>query len=195
VREIVSVAITQSYYTEPLASIYDPNYSSNLDATAASFSPVSVRASVRVNESAAGDFRMDIDAKYKAVRTMSASLRSFWSTTDVHAEWSKRFVIPGLNSFRTGRHFLSGGTTVRSRSNHLGGSYRFTYDVMDGEFVDQRIGGYYNSQCCGVSFDYQKMDTPLWSPQGIPTNSQFSMSVTLAGIGSFSNPLGSFGGR
>ena len=84
---------------------------------------------------------------------------------------------------------------MRSRNNHLGGSYRFTYDVQDGAFVEQRLGAYYNSQCCGVSIDWQKMDTPLWTPQGIPTNTMFGISFTLAGIGSFSNPLGSFGGR
>jgi LPS-assembly protein len=195
VREVLSVAITQSYYTEPLASIYDPDYSSNLDATAANFSPLSIRASVRVNDSSSGDFRMDIDAKHKAVRTTSGTMRMYWQTTELTAEWSRRFVIPGLSGFKTGRHFLSAGYTVRSRNNHLGGSYRFTYDVLEREFVEQRMGAYYNSQCCGVSFDYQKMDTPLWTPQGIPTNSQFALSFTLAGIGSFSNPLGSFAGR
>jgi LPS-assembly protein len=195
VREVASVSITQSYYTEPLASIYDPAYSSNLNATASSFSPLSIRASFRPNDQSSGDLRMDIDSKYKAIRTMSGTLRGYWETGEVSAEWSKRFVIPGLSSFKTGRHFLSAGTTIRSRNNHLGGSYRFSFDVQDREFVDQRIGAYYNSQCCGVSVDWQSMDTPLWLPQGVPTNTQFAISFTLAGIGSFSNPLGSFGGR
>jgi hypothetical protein len=29
----------------------------------------------------------------------------------------------------------------------------------------------------------------------VPSNRQFSVSFTLAGLGSFSNPLGGFGGR
>jgi LPS-assembly protein len=195
VREVLSVSITQSYYTQALASSYDPDYSSAVDSAPANFSPLSVRASFRPNELTTSDFRMDIDAEKRAIRTMSGTLRASSGYTEVNAEWSKRFVIPGLRGFGTGRHFLSGGTNLRSRNNHLGGSYRFTYDVKDREFVEQRIGAYYNSQCCGVSFDYQKMDTPLWTPQGVPTNSQFALSFTLAGIGSFSNPLGSFGGR
>ena len=40
-----------------------------------------------------------------------------------------------------------------------------------GSFVQQRIMAYYNSQCCGISFDWQTMATPLWTPQGVPTNS------------------------
>jgi LPS-assembly protein len=195
IREVLSVSITQSYYTQALAASYDPNYSSAQDSQPANFSPLSVRASFRPNDLTTGDFRMDIDAEKRAIRTMSGTLRAYAGNTEVNAEWSKRFVIPGLRGFSTGRHFLSGGTTLRSRNNHLGGSYRFTYDVLDREFVDQRIGAYYNSQCCGLSIDWQKMDTPLWTPQGIPTNTQFAISFTLAGIGSFSNPLGSFGGR
>ena len=195
VREVLSVSMTQSYYTQALASTFDPDYASAHDSQPSNFSPLSIRASFRPNDLTSGDFRMDVDAEKRAIRTMSGTLRAYSGNTEVNAEWSKRFVIPGLRGFSTGRHFLSGGTTLRSRTNHVGGSYRFTYDVMDREFVDQRIGAYYNSQCCGVSIDWQKMDTPLWTPQGIPTNTQFGISFTLAGIGSFSNPLGSFGGR
>jgi LPS-assembly protein len=194
-REILSVSMTQSYYTDALASVYDPNYSSALDSAASNFSPLSIRASVRPTTDATADFRMDIDAEHRAVRTMSVTGRMNSAYSEGSVEWSRRFVIPGLRGFSNPRHFLSGGTSLRSRNNHLGGSYRFTFDAHDGSFVQQRIMAYYNSQCCGISFDWQTMATPLWTPQGVPTNTQFGVSVTLAGIGSFSNPLGSFGGR
>jgi hypothetical protein len=195
IREVLSVSITQSYYSNALASIYDPDYSTTTNSAPSPFSPVSLRASFRPGETAAADFRMDIDSEYRAIRSVSATARLDSPTSEVSAEWSKRMVIPGLRGFSVGRHFLSGGTTFRSRNNHLGGSYRFSYDVMDREFVHQRILAYYNSQCCGISFDWQTMSTPLWTPQGVPTNTQFGISVTLAGIGSFANPMGSFGGR
>jgi hypothetical protein len=194
-REVLSVSITQSYYTDALAAVYDPNYSSGRDSAPSSFSPLSIRASVKPAPDATGDFRMEIDPKHRAVRTMSATARLYYGTLEASAEWSRRFVIPGERRFSIGRHFLSGGTTVRSRNNHLGASYRFSFDAKDGDFVQQRIMAYYNSQCCGISVDWQKMETPLWTAQGVPTNTQLGLSVTLAGIGSFSNPLGSFGGR
>jgi hypothetical protein len=59
-------------------------------------------------------------------------------------------------------------------------------------FLQQRIVAYLNSQCCGVSFDWQSISLPLL---GIPSDRRFGVSFTLAGIGSFSNPMGSFGGR
>jgi hypothetical protein len=194
-REVLSVSITQSYYSNALASVYDPNFSSSLESAESNFSPLSIRASVRPTTDATADFRMDIDSQFRAVRTMSATARLNSAYSEGSLEWSRRFIIPGLRGFSSGRHFLSGGTSLRSRNNHLGGSYRFTFDAQDGSFVQQRVMAYYNSQCCGVSFDWQTMATPLWTPQGVPTNTQFGVSVTLAGIGSFSNPLGSFGGR
>jgi hypothetical protein len=100
-----------------------------------------------------------------------------------------------LRGFSTGRHFLSGSTALRTRDNRWGGSYRFSYDVRDRSWVQQRVLLYYSSQCCGISVDWQTMDTPLWTAQGVPTNTQFGVSFTLAGIGSFANPLGSFGGQ
>ena len=36
--------------------------------------------------------------------------------------------------------------------------------------------------------------TPLLVNRGVPNDRRLSLSFTLAGIGSFSNPLGSFGG-
>jgi hypothetical protein len=51
---------------------------------------------------------------------------------------------------------------------------------------------YYNSQCCGIAFDWQSRSLPFF---GIPVDRRWNVSFTLAGIGTFSNPLGSFGGR
>jgi len=61
-------------------------------------------------------------------------------------------------------------------------------------FVQQRVLAFYNSQCCGLSVDLQMRDIAYL---GLPrqTVRQINFSFTLAGIGSFANPLGSFGGK
>jgi hypothetical protein len=55
---------------------------------------------------------------------------------------------------------------------------------------------YYNTQCCGVGVEYQTFTfgTAIASAVGIPQDHRFNISFTLAGIGSFSNVLGAFGG-
>jgi hypothetical protein len=72
----------------------------------------------------------------------------------------------------------------------VGGSYWFNYDLGNRKWIQQRIVGYYNSQCCGITVDWQSSV----GYSTLPTNRLFSVSFTLAGIGSFANPMGSFGG-
>ena len=50
----------------------------------------------------------------------------------------------------------------------------------------------YAAQCCGVSVDYQVVNVAPYGV-GIQTDHRFNFSFTLAGIGTFTNPLGSFG--
>ena len=63
--------------------------------------------------------------------------------------------------------------------------------------MQQRIAIGFNSQCCGVSGEYQAFNyaTGGFSSIGIPVDHRFNLSFTLAGIGNFSNLLGSFGGQ
>jgi hypothetical protein len=71
----------------------------------------------------------------------------------------------------------------------------FNYDVLRDYFLQRRYRVYYNSQCCGVAFDLQSVDLSHFSGlSGLSGDRRMSISFTLAGIGTFSNPLGSFGG-
>lgn len=192
-RQVLAVSIYQSYYSNSQAALTDPQYQLG-SSVPGTFSPLAIRTTVSPSDAVSGDFSMEIDAKVKAIRTLSASSRLNFVNLQVTANWSKRQVIPELPGFEVGSHFLGSSTTIRSRTNALGGGYRFDYDVSDHSWVQQRVLAYYNSQCCGVSVDWQKQSTPLYTNRGYPTNTSFGVSFTLAGIGSFSNPLGSFGG-
>jgi hypothetical protein len=59
--------------------------------------------------------------------------------------------------------------------------------------VQQRIGGFYHAQCCGVSLEYQAWNYGTAASLAIPKDRRVSLSFTLAGVGSFSNVLGAFG--
>jgi hypothetical protein len=81
------------------------------------------------------------------------------------------------------------GTTIKPADKHVGGSYQFNWDIVHGALVQQRLLLFYNSQCCGISFDYQTLGGGL----GVKPDRRFGVSISLAGLGSFSNPMGSFG--
>jgi LPS-assembly protein len=189
VREIAMIELTQSYYTDALAQVNDPQ---NYKVSVGNFSPLRLSSSFRPIDNASADFRMDIDSTYRAVRDLSATGRVDHPRVTVNAGWSRRLEVPGLPGYGADQtsHFLNAATTLKTRSNRLGGTYAMSYDLGGSGFVSQRILGYYNSQCCGLSFTWQSVDTPLLN---VPSDQRLGLSFTLAGIGSFSNPFGSFG--
>ncbi len=83
---------------------------------------------------------------------------------------------------------------MRFWGGKVGGNVSFNYDIARTTLINQRYIGYYNAQCCGVSFEYQAYNYPSSSNFLVPKDRRFNMSFTLAGIGSFSNFLGAFGG-
>jgi len=193
VRDILTVGIRQTYYTDLLAAAFDPEYAS---ATASSFSPVRINIDVRPADGLVARFTTDIDAKFKKPRTFNASATVRRQRGEVTASWTKRQTIPGLPGFddpTNASHFLNGSTTLRTSDNSAGGTYAFNYDVLNGTMVQQRIVAYYNAQCCGISIDYHTVTTANLGFIQIPADRRFGISFSLAGIGSFANPMGSFG--
>jgi hypothetical protein len=194
IREILSVDLSQTYYSNALASVYDPSYQTGaITSEPSPFSALQLRVSSRPTDTASAQFRMSIDPKYRAIQTLNASGSLDSSHVQVTAGWSKRLTIEGSPDYpeEFADNYLNASTTIRTSDNRVGGSYVFNFDVKDASFLQQRIVAYYNSQCCGISFDWQTITTPLLS---IPSDRRLGISFTLAGIGSFANPLGSFGG-
>ena len=204
IREILTVDVSQTYYTNSLAARYDPQYQSSFnglyayDVPPSPFSPVQISATARASDTTSAQFRMEYDTRFDAVRTYSASGTLDKPIVDVTAGWSKRQVIPDLPGFSdpdSADHFLNARANVHDRNNHFGGTFEFNYDVLRGYFLQRRYRMFYNSQCCGVAFDLQTVDLSHFSALPFASNDRrMSISFTLAGIGTFSNPLGAFGG-
>src|SRR5262245_18905159 len=65
-------------------------------------------------------------------------------------------------------------------------------DIKKKVFIEERVSLGYSAQCCGFTVDYQVLDLSHLVV-GAKTDHRFNFAFTLAGLGSFSNPLGSFG--
>ena len=83
---------------------------------------------------------------------------------------------------------------VMTTYNAFGGTYQLHYDLLNPRFINQRIIGHYNTQCCGIIVEYQKFNFGTATGVGLPKDHRFNLSVTLAGIGTFSDLFGAFGG-
>ncbi len=199
-REILSVALGQSYYTDENASRYDRNYQSSFSGTIPSkFSPVALQLRASPTERVQAEFRTEWDHTVAAFRKFEATGLVSASTLHLSAGWSqRRFLadLPGFDDPARADHYLNASATVRGARNRLGGTYSFNYDLRRDTFLQQRYLAYYNAQCCGISVEYQTFNFGGgFGGLAVPQDRRFNVSFSLAGIGSFSNALGALSGQ
>lgn len=199
-REIASVNVGQTYYSDENAAQYDRNYQSSYSDQVAptKFSAVAVTARVTPTDRFQGEFRTEWDPTVHTLKTMSASgmLRT-GEWLQLSGSWSRRRFIPELPDYsdpNQATHAASAAATLRNSSNRLGGTYSFDYDFQRDYFLQQRIQGYYNAQCCGVVLEFQTFNFQGIQGISVPQDKRFNISFSLAGIGTFSNFLGALGG-
>ena len=197
--ELVTVALGQSYYSDSRAAQYDRYYQTAYGSAPSKFSPLSLQVRAWPTEGVNAQFRAEYDTRFEAIRTMSADgtvAVSDW----LHSTfgWSQRRFIEGLPGFDNPDrldHYLNSASSWRALRNRIGGAYSFNYDIKTGRFLQQRVLNYYNAQCCGFALEYQQFDlSGFGSSLPVQKDQRWNFSVTLAGIGSFSNFFGAFGG-
>jgi LPS-assembly protein len=194
-REVLNVAISQNYYSQEAAAQFDPQYQngfSNLRPES-KFSPVAVSVRGSPSDKLQADFRTEWD--HTTGTFLSFSANGILNSTNVQATggWSQqRSITREIGALPvTNTHYLNAAVTVRGSSNRVGGTYTFNYDLLRDSFLQQRYFAYYNAQCCGFLVEYQTFN---FAGAIVPQDRRFNLSFTLAGIGTFSNFLGAFGG-
>lgn len=201
-REILNVVVAQSYYTDARASAVDAAYASSFQGrTPTKFSPVAlqVRASPVIGLDAG--FRAEYDVQWQGFRTMS--FQGSWSYRDwltSSGSWSNSKYFSAADP--TGRErqaqSVSGQASFRFKQGRFGWDTAFNYDIKKQYFLQRRVVAYYNAQCCGFGVDYQVYDfgrlifVPGYSSL-VRADKRFNVSITLAGLGTFSNFLGALG--
>jgi LPS-assembly protein len=196
-REIVGVELSQTYYTNQQASLFDRQYQTTTlgQNKPNNFSPIALSVRAVPANGITGTVRAEFDSRYHSLRTISAQ-GTYSPNPQVQTNfgWSKRGFIPELFGFND-KNFLdqsiNGSTTVRTRNNQYGTTYSFNYDILRSTLLQQRITGYYNAQCCGIAFEYQTYKSPFGN---LPSDNRFFMSFTLAGLGNFSPFNGALSG-
>jgi len=199
-REILSVSLTQSYYTDANAAEFDRSFRTSFNRTPpTNFSPVSLLVRTQPTQQTGGTLRAEFDSTHRALRTIAAEgSYEFRGWLETRNGWSQRRFIDGLPGFNDPSrldHYLNSYTAVRTQDNKFGGLYSFNYDVLRGRHLLQQLRVYYNAQCCGISVEYQVFNFEgLGIRAPIPRDRRFNVSFTLAGLGTFANVFGAFGG-
>jgi LPS-assembly protein len=198
VRELLTVQLQQTHYSDPRASTADPRYGSAFTGGSGSrFSPIALAARVNPTEAAGVTLRAEYDADQGELKTLQlAGTLAAGSWLSTSGGWSRSlYAASALDPTATtqARNYLSSRSSVTLGQRHLGGAYQFHLNLSDGTLVEQRLGFFYNAQCCGVAVEYQTLDYGANPQAVVKRDRRFNISFTLAGLGSFSNALGAFG--
>jgi LPS-assembly protein len=194
-QEFLSASVFQTYYTDSRASQYDSSYSTSFTSRPPSnWSPVSINIRLTPGSSFSTQFRMEYDTVRSQVQNVSAfGGYSVGEWLRVNGGWSKQNYAIG--STIVSSDYVNGGATLRTPSNRTGGSYSFNYDLARAAMLQNRFMGYYNAQCCGFAVEVQTYNFPTTGASfPVRRDVRFNFSVTLAGLGTFSNMFGAMGG-
>jgi hypothetical protein len=188
-REFLTIGVQQTYYTNPESSRYDPNYVTSLSRpTGVSLSPVTLTA--RVSPTTA--FDTTTKAEYDVNGYGLQSLTSSGTMTIPNGTTSISFSHQRLSPAFPATSYVSGSTTLTKKQ--LRGTYSLNWDIARGYVVSQSFIGSYMAQCCGIQFDFQDYHFPANSGYPVSADRRFNFGFVLAGLGTFSNFFGAFGG-
>jgi LPS-assembly protein len=199
-REIFMVSLSQRYNTDQNAAARDRDYLSSDFTTRPPYhlSPVTLQVHSSPTTSTDATLRAEYDTQVHAMSALTANggLAEGWVV--LNAGWSLNRLIPSKigNPVTTSAHYLNAATVIRKPGNAWSGTYAFNYDLKNKDFLNQRIIAHYNTQCCGLAIEYQKFNFGTRAGAvGVPKDHRFNLSFTLAGIGTFSDLFGAFGGQ
>jgi LPS-assembly protein len=194
-QELLTVQLEQTWYSNPLASTVDGNYSgANTGRQAGDYSPIALTTRVSPTSALSASSRIEYNAQtgdWESIGVSGGLSLPRWVTA--RAGWSRQQYATSTTTTATSSNFFNTDTTFRLWDGKVGGRYALDANLADGSLVQQRIGGFYHAQCCGVSLEYQAWNYGTSSSVLIPKDRRLSLSFTLAGLGSFSNVLGVFG--
>jgi len=200
-REMLSVNLRQSYYTDANASRFDTSYSYGYNNRRPNaFSPIAMSARATPVMPLAIDYRVEYDpnAVVNAPKLLGMGLNGVLRSelVDVTTGWSRQAfaTTTATGSVTQANNYIQSSADMRFWQKQVGGMVTFNYDIARSTLINQRYVGYYNTQCCGVQFEFQSFNYPNTSQFLVPHDRRFNMSFTLAGVGSFSNFFGAFGG-
>jgi LPS-assembly protein len=193
--EFLNIQLQQSYYSNPLASSVDGSYSGAYTGRPPSnYSPIALTVRSNPTPNYGASARLEYNKQTSTWETINLAgvvkAGGWFETSD---GFTQRKYTNQLDPRLALNTFLSSTTKVSIGGGKYGGLYSFDMNVQDKSLVQQRLGLFYNAQCCGIGFEYQSFNYPNLSYLVVSQDKRFNITFTLAGIGTFSNLLGAFG--
>ena len=124
-RELLSIGVTQSYYTDPLASRFDLTYQSSYGYRPAnSFSPIALTVRAAPTAFSTGTLRLEYDARLGVLQGLNATGSTTYRAAQTSVGWStSRIDATSRNNA------LNASTTLQFLNGTTGGSFFLNWDI------------------------------------------------------------------
>ena len=193
-REIVTVGLQQTYYTNSLSGAFDSAYQSTYGSNELiDLSPLTLTGRFSPSNVVDANGKVEYDvSRGRGLQTVSVG-------SGVNAAAVSGGVNLSLN-YRDRQNptkFIQGSTSMRWLQGRATGSYNINWDIGRSYIVSQGVVMSYLAQCCGVTVEFQKYNyASLGTNLAVPSDKRFNFGFILAGLGTFpSNFFGAFGGQ
>ena len=188
-REFMTVGVQQTYYTNPQSSLYDSAYVTGTSRTRpVSLSPVALVARLSPSNGFSSNTRVEYDV-------YGHGMQSFTTGTSLsleHFTSSANFNRQHFNSSSNATSYLSTSTSLNASRSRA--TYSLQWNIAQGYVMSQSLIASYLAQCCGLQFEIQQYNYPPNSGYPVTADRRFNFGFVLAGLGTFSNFFGAFGG-
>lgn len=189
--QFLTVGIQQTYYATKRASFNDAQYASTGFRTrSVDLSDIALNVKVTPRPGIDSTLRLEYDVHGQGLHVV---------TTGTAAEYRRGAASVSYSQYRKPaskpESSLSGATALNMLQGRARGTYALTWDIGRAGILNQSVGLSYLAQCCGLQAEFQKFKYPqARSDFPIPSDRRFNLSFILAGLGTFSNFFGAFGG-
>lgn len=190
--QFLTLGVQQTAYLTPNASLNDTQYVSSsfrpkaVDVSDVAFN-VKVTPSARFDSTTRLEYNLQGEGLHVVTTGTTAQLGQS-STTINYSRYRRRPEAKPESS-------LSWSTALNLLEGRARGAYALTWDIGRAGILSQTVGISYLAQCCGIQADFQKFKYPQARADfPIASDRRFNVSFVLAGLGTFSNFFGAFGG-
>jgi LPS-assembly protein len=191
-REILTVGLQQTYYSNPLSGGFDASYQSTTNRRPTDLSPLALTTRVAPTNTFDTNVRVEYDtSRGRGLQIVSVGGTLNGAAVSAGANFSHNRLDPTNHNT-----FVQGSTSMRWLDGRATGSYNVGWDIGRGYIVSQSIMWSYLAQCCGLTMEFQKYNyASLGVNLATPSDTRFNFGFTLAGLGTIpTNVFGAFGG-
>jgi len=189
-QEFLTIGIQQTYYTNPEASRWDYQYLvSTSRVRPVDLSPVALTMRFAPNTAVSANSRLEYDVSGLGLQTVSLGGSVNTGAMTANATYSRVVYTPSSKT-----SVLAVSDTMRFLQGRASGTYSLSWDLARSYVVSQSMTASYLAQCCGLQVEFQQYN---FQDLGFPINAdrRFNFGFVLAGLGTFSNFFGAFGGQ